>query len=326
MVHIRKTTSLYTSYYKKHVVFHDNSPPRLTGVQKSSLVIKQKNQPWTQSKSSKKRKKIIAQNRPREKEIKKFNYHEPAVAPNFLKKTPDSVILRDLTQVSPSKKIDSFFLSRLVNRQTPVITLRDTVKNEPTQAKISVQQKISTGYWSKKYLSTGFGVTDVLYSNIFLEGGIKSLHLILTAGTNYKINSWGTGLGTKVDITTNALAFVNTTLSFLNNNYDDTIGNNVFKVKAKLWSVNLGWGKYFSKNSQWQVRLGVNFNQLYSKYYNRLSPISAGDFMNATGIRKEQLQLLQPVVFPLSDNFNLTRYKSTKTWVGISLGIYYDIF
>ena len=177
--------------------------------------------------------------------------------------------------------------------------------------------------WSG-YLQAGVSATEVLYLNAGVEAGFRVLHLLVSGGTSWHTRVWGIGLGSVVAGDDNNQYQVKLQFFPLKIGYAlDSAGNsNKLTVKGQLLRGDLLWGKRFG--DAWLLKIGPDVSLLRTHYYQRGSPVDPGNYTGTNENADKQFYLLKPPDL-LHNSFSRNSPANTKWWVGLSIGLYYDL-
>ena len=174
------------------------------------------------------------------------------------------------------------------------------------------------------YLQAGVSATEVLYLNVGVEAGFRVLHLLVSGGTSWHTQVWGIGLGSVVAGDDDHQYQVKVQFFPLKIGYAlDSAGNsNKLTVKGQLLRGDLLWGKRFG--DAWLLKIGPDVSLLRTHYYQQGAPVDPGNFTGATENADKQFYLLKPPDL-LHNSFSRNSPANTKWWIGLSIGLFYDL-
>jgi|GEM_PF-1859733 len=177
------------------------------------------------------------------------------------------------------------------------------------------------------YVQAGVFATEVLYANAGIEAGIRPIHLLLSWATDFHISGPRIGLGSIIKTDETTQWQVNASVCFLQTDYVvDSLGtgNALFTVKGKLYSTGVNWCKQVGE--KWVFKAGLSLNLLSSVYYKNGNKASINGWLyNANPDKILHLLNLNPPPLLVTNNFNRTSPDNIKTWVGLSIGFYYQL-
>ena len=178
--------------------------------------------------------------------------------------------------------------------------------------------------WSP-YLQTGVSANEVLYLNAGAEAGFRVLHLLVSGGTSWHTRVWGFGLGSVIAGDDNSQYQVKLQLLPLKIDYAlDSVGGGryMLTVKGQLLRGDLLWVKRFG--NAWLLKAGPDVSLLSTHYYQQGTLVDPGNYTGSNENPDKQFYLLKPPVL-LHNSFNKNSPTNTKWWIGLSIGICYDL-
>jgi len=309
--HIRKNTSLYYTSYKGYIIFTDNPLPATSNIPSTG--------------------KTVALTPPKNK--KQTSPAATVRSPGPPKKLPASMI----------SSSDTMDLLRRKYTMTPVAALsmlppqladtnkaiRWLVKNITQQAPVPLPLTV-TSPGSKRdrqplwHFQTGFTATEVFYSSLSAEAGIRPLHLTGGIVTNYSITGWKIGAGSVIRSTDKTQWQLAAGIHFLqkSQSFDSASQLKDITLKGRLYRAEALWCKKLG--TRWLLKTGLAFNTLRTRYYYEGAASLYQDlplpFRNSG-----KVSLLDPP-FVLSKKEEPDRSPHIKNWIGITAGIYFVLF
>lgn len=318
LLHIKKTTSLYYALFKGYVILQDNPLKE----NKDKIAIS----------STYKQQSININKRTYNKKIKSEKYNS-FTAKVIQPLSKYSTNLKPIIVAASLPQTDSIFSNKLIDSSGNInvsYISKDSILNNSRQSIKSIvtakenPTKEDRPKWFMPYSQIGLFVSEIMYTNLSFEIGIRPVHFIFSLGTNYQISGWKIGIGSIFKSTEQSQWQANASVSFLKRNLPS--GDTIFKtltVKGKLYNGAIQWGKDFS--SKWQIKIGSSFNILRTEYYykDKLTPVSG--LPQPVDNFENSVYLVRPP-FLLKNTFDINKYSNIKTWIGINIGIYYKLF
>lgn len=311
---IKKTTSLYYAFFNGYIIFQDNPP-------KEQLVFPSPNK---NSKPPALPKKAINK--------KNSTSTKGAVVPNVPipdsagnKKEPLKTVLDTAITVPYAAAaiiIDSSKTSVTATPDSSTTKPSIAAPIQPKSKSIAIPSDPDENTTeSKWYSQIGFYATESLYSNIAFAIGSKPIHLLLSAGTNYTVTHVGIGVGSIIKDNEQSQWALNAGIGFMQRKIG--LDTSSVTLKGQLYTVNVSWN--MKLNEKWIIKLSPSFNLLKTAYYRNGQPVIPAKFPSSVSNAEYDKGLLKPP-FLLKNGFDPLQSSDTKTWVGLSLGIYYQIF
>jgi hypothetical protein len=322
LVHIKQKTSLYYSMYRGYVIFQDNPP-----VKKDPPT----NPPKKPALKNGTRQPAIAAPK---KRIQKTKATVVAATNSDTAKTAASILPKDQMLLPPPVATTDTAL-----RLNASVVVADSTGKGDTLTPAVIRQPVTENVgkpaaapkkrspWLTWYSHVGVSVNEIVYTGLTYEGGVQRLHLIFSAGTTNGLFMWRAGLGSVVKQNDRSQWQVNAMLSFIGKNITiatDTAGlpDKEGKIRGMMYSAGFVWCKQFSP--KWALRIGPSFNLLHTKYFLSGNAASVSDFPRSFARNEEQLYLVRPPLL-LKNTFDAAKPSNSKTWIGGTVGIYYNI-
>ena len=323
LAHIQKTTSLYYSIFKGYVILQDNPPIKTKGSStKKNVISKKKLLASTAYHKipTKKRKTSFASIIIVHTAVTKDEIDSKQLNSRMLRFQTNSIVQNTLIDaiVDNKKSIDTTSVNKIsASKLPPKIVKSDSIKKISS---VRADHSKSLSWHSQ----VGLFVSEIMYTNVSCEIGIKPAHFILSIGTNYQTFGWRIGVGSIFKSTDRSQWQISASICFLKRDFPS--GDTIFKkltTKGKLYNGAIQWCKNI--NPKWQIKIAPSFNILQTEYYykNTLTPVarlpqSVNDF-------EQRVYLVRPPVL-LKNSFDLNKSSNTKSWIGLSVGIYYKLF
>ena len=178
--------------------------------------------------------------------------------------------------------------------------------------------------WSR-YLQAGFSANEVLYLNAGVEAGFRVLHLLVSGGASWHTQVWGIGLGSVVAGDDHHQYEVKVQYFPMKIDYImDSSGGvpELLTVKGQLLRGDLLWDKRLG--NAWLLKAGPDVSLLRTHYYVQGTPAELGIYTTSTENLDKQFYLLKPPDL-LHNSFSRYSPANTKWWIGLSIGLYYDL-
>lgn len=317
--HIKKTTSLYCTLFNGYVIFQDNPPPKNKDSSSPNNNLKIKN-PAQQTNYKVHAHKIMQSAK---SNTKKKESTEPLLTSSTTK-AEKGTIKQNYERINSSIKhnSDSIINNRITNVKDSIFSKQHL----PDKAdSIKASTRLSNPIKLKLYSQLGFYASEVLYSNLEYEVGISPLHLLFSAGTDFKITDWQVGFGSIIKSNDKWEWQLNASVGFLKRNLsvDSSIVSGLVTIKGNLYAGNISMNKKLS--SKWLIKISTSFNVLKTVYYLN-SVVTPVDSLprQVSGSENEIKLLNNPLL--LRNTFDVTKSSNSKEWIGISIGIYYNLF
>ena len=182
----------------------------------------------------------------------------------------------------------------------------------------------STGQARIWHLQGGVSGNEVLYPTAGAEAGFRWLHLVVSGGTDWHIQTWGIGLGSVIARNDNNEYQVKLQFFPLKEDYitDSVNSHQIMTVKGQLVRGDLLWSKRFG--NRWLLKAGPCFSLLETHYYVYGASVAPGPYTSYNANPDKQFYLLKPPTV-LHNSFNSNSPSNTKYWIGLSIGLYYDL-
>jgi hypothetical protein len=175
-------------------------------------------------------------------------------------------------------------------------------------------------------LRAGFFTSETLYGNLQAEAGIKPIHLLVSYGTDLTRHAWQMGLGSIIHKSENNQWQLFATYSRLRNTYRLT---DTFNIIGKIYQVKGSWyvaGMNFCTrmSGRWMLKAGASANLLKTSYWLDGQLSNAVNLLPLNDNPDTRYRQLQPPYY-LINTFNKNNPVNYKAWIGLSLGIYYNL-
>jgi len=175
-------------------------------------------------------------------------------------------------------------------------------------------------------LQAGFFTSETLYGNLQAEAGIRPIHLLVSYGTDLTRHAWQMGLGSIIHKSENNQWQLFATYSRLRNTYRLT---DTFNIIGKIYQVKGSWyvaGMNFCTrmSGRWMLKAGASANLLKTSYWLDGQLSNAVNQLPLNDNPDTRYRLLKPPYY-LINTFDKNNPVNYKAWIGLSLGIYYNI-
>lgn len=176
------------------------------------------------------------------------------------------------------------------------------------------------------HLRAGLSFSEMAYPELNVEAGWKRLHLIVNAGTNYKLFTPGLGMGSVLFRTENTEWQIYAGINFLKKDASlvirDTMKND-FRINGKMYTGGISCSYYV--NERWLIRAGVHFSLLHTTYSFKGKPATPAEIAGNQEPAEQQFRLWNSS-FMLNRSFNQNSSSGSQSWIGCKLGLYFNFF
>lgn len=299
---INQTTGVYYATLGDHIILLDNPPP----AKKNSPGIANK-QPIPVHKSTTVKTKPTAS-------LKK----EAVIAtpPALLQPQPGvdsgSIVKSDSIALKP--KPDSILTLPSPVAQPPVRKKPTTTNNKPTPP--ANNDKDRSGFLSNLFAKAGVSADDLFYCNPTIQIGHPYFYGIATYSTNFNISGLRYGIGASVPLSDYWKLHLQLTTGNLSSKVDTMTLHWEYKTQLHragiIAETNLG--------EHFKLQFGPVFNLMKLTFYRNGQMTSPG---LSTEYIDRKFNLLKPV-YTFTNTFSPNVAKSTKSWVGLQISIFYN--
>lgn len=184
--------------------------------------------------------------------------------------------------------------------------------------------RLATGQARNWHLQGGVSANEMLYPTAGAEAGFRWLHLVVSGGTDWHIQTWGIGLGSVIARNDNNEYQLKLQFFPLKENYitDSAAAHQIMTVKGQLFRGDLLWSKRLGNG--WLLKAGPGFSLLETRYYVYGASVAPGPYASYNANPDKQFYLLKPPDL-LHNSFKSNSPTNTKYWIGLSIGLYYDL-
>jgi hypothetical protein len=310
--HIKRGTGLYFFVYGRHVIFQDE--PRKTAIRTSpsgTPPSEGRPQPLLAVKPARHPSTVVP--RP-----SAFVTQHPSASV----RQPSLIVRPPFSNVHSSSPQSPFTHPPVAPRPARVRDKRPNYSRAADKAANTSTRGPSTSIdW---HLQTGFFASEVMYVNPAIEAGIKPIHLLLSYGSNFHVQGWRIGLGSVIADNPNRQWQLMATYSPLQHSQVIDSGAHPinFTIKGQLYSAEIAWCKHIDPH--WLFKVSASLNFLHSTYYKDGVPTAPLSFFSSTENPDTKAWLVRPP-WMLRNTFDAHTTSNNKVWVGLSVGIYFDL-
>jgi len=306
--HLQQATSLYYFSYKSYIIFQE-TPPKHKQTTPVAIATHQPSKTTKQPSIIQKKKTTVA----------------PA---NVAKQTPKvDTVKKDSAIISVNEPAAPVVIDSTPKKDTTarIVTVAKT-KPDTLQERVKKTDSIPAISNKSIHLHAQAGVfsTETLYANAGVEIGIQQIHLLFSMATNFDVSGPRIGLGSVIINHAKTQWQVQASLCFLEKTAPiDSFGTNIdFTTKGKLYSAGIEWCRKLS--SHFTFKAGASFNLLRTTYYRFDAESPVGYILPPDEDGDKKFELLK-IPAMLSNNYDKYKPSNNKTWIGLSVGVYYNL-
>ena len=286
---INQTTGVYYATLGDHIILLDNPPPA-----KKKTPITVTKHPIPVHKSASVKTKPTAP-------VKK----EPVIdtIPSPLPSSPVDIPKPDTTSALPSPVA-----------QPAVRKKSTTTNNKPTLP--ANDDKERSGFLSNLFVKAGVSADDLFYGNPTIQIGHPYFYGIAAYSTNFKLSGFRYGIGASVPLSDYWKLHLQLTTGNLSSKVDTMTIHWEYKTQLHRAGIiaETDIGEHF------KLQFGPVFNLMNLTFYRNGQKSSPG---LSTEYISRKFNLLKPV-YTFTNTFSPNVAKSTKSWVGLQISIFYN--
>jgi hypothetical protein len=299
---IKQTTGVYYATLGDHIILLDNPPPAKKNP--TSVVNKQ---PVPVHKNTSLKIKPTAP-------VKKAT--AIITAPSSLRSKPvtgsDSLIKPDTASLKP--KPDTTLTQSLPVAQPPARKKPASPTNKPMPP--ANDDKERSGFLSNLFVKAGVSADDLFYCNPTIQTGHPYLYGIVSYSTNFNLSGFRYGLGASVPLSDYWKLHLQLTTGNLSSKVDTFTLH--WEYKTQLHRAGLIAETDLSR--RFKLQFGPIFNLMKLTFYRNGQKTAPG---LPTEYIDRKFNLLKPV-YTFTNTFSPSVAKSTKSWVGLQISIFYN--
>jgi hypothetical protein len=166
------------------------------------------------------------------------------------------------------------------------------------------------------FVKAGISADDIFYCSPTLQFGIPYVYGIASWNSNFTISGLRYGVGSSIPLSDQWKLHLQLTTGNLSSKFDTIPQSWEFKTRlhraALIAEANLG--------NRFTIQFGPIMNVMKLTFYRNGEKSSPGI---STAHVDQKFNLIQPV-YTISDNYSMNVSKSTKTWIGLQVCIFYN--